>query len=607
MARQIMREAQCLNMVGGHFIWLWADTSSTTEFYDVSSDPIHTSMDFSTPMRRNDRKDPTLSDHLEHLEGRKMDFEDFNLPNRERERHDGSDLRSSKRERNLGRKKPHHKNQKDEKSRGRRDSVDQRGEEKGKGKGERAIEQNIYNESDNNEDDDDEEQDVDVVEGHGEDFFEYESDESSQMEHTQDQQNGTSSDNEGSARLGLRNPFDKPGSEKPASVIDPVTYEESKVNLEDDNLKPKRTTPNMVNVSDSHVLFHHFKDFPIGLLALRPIRMNVDRHFIRSAVRFFASNWARLEFAVPLNSQPNNNGDANSSANFYGKTRNHHRTKEKNFSTNWGADEPHPSSAPPAPGSHPIKRSIYQHREISSVKDDDDGKVGKVEVGGSLSSKLGDTGNKSMVFNETGSMISAAVNLTNGAQKQQQQQVWTQQSVVNSTLNLPTQQQQQYKQNTQLNQSFNASDLTYVKYIDSSQQQQEQQTSGSGRMHISQQPTNSANRINNTKPTTTNNNESGLKITSVSNSNDYDSSNGDEDDYEVITFNMDNQQSNNGNANESGKRPIKRQTSWRSRPSAWTTKPGYASGRRIGGPQYRGGCYGVPNKGDVKRADNFAK
>ena len=34
-ARRIMSEAQRLNMVGGHFIWIWADTSSTTEFFDV--------------------------------------------------------------------------------------------------------------------------------------------------------------------------------------------------------------------------------------------------------------------------------------------------------------------------------------------------------------------------------------------------------------------------------------------------------------------------------------------------------------------------------------------------------------------------------------------
>lgn len=34
----------------------------------------------------------------------------------------------------------------------------------------------------------------------------------------------------------------------------------------------------------STVLFHNFRDFPIGLLALKPTKMNVDRYFIRSSV-----------------------------------------------------------------------------------------------------------------------------------------------------------------------------------------------------------------------------------------------------------------------------------------------------------------------------------
>lgn len=48
------------------------------------------------------------------------------------------------------------------------------------------------------------------------------------------------------------------------------------------------------NIS-SHVFFHHFKDFPVGLLALRHIKMNTDRIFVRSAVRLFATTWGRVE------------------------------------------------------------------------------------------------------------------------------------------------------------------------------------------------------------------------------------------------------------------------------------------------------------------------
>lgn len=53
------------------------------------------------------------------------------------------------------------------------------------------------------------------------------------------------------------------------------------------------------NVS-SDVLFHHFQDFPVGLLAMRPIMMKVDRHFIRSTIRLFASTWAKIEQDVEI-------------------------------------------------------------------------------------------------------------------------------------------------------------------------------------------------------------------------------------------------------------------------------------------------------------------
>lgn len=56
----------------------------------------------------------------------------------------------------------------------------------------------------------------------------------------------------------------------------------------------KRTsTANGIN-SSSYVNFYQFKDFPVGLLALRPIRMNVDRHFIRAACRVFAATWKKI-------------------------------------------------------------------------------------------------------------------------------------------------------------------------------------------------------------------------------------------------------------------------------------------------------------------------
>lgn len=78
-----------------------------------------------------------------------------------------------------------------------------------------------------------------------------------------------------------------------------VAEDESETESE---VKPKRRIsmkdfagPQKANYTANHVLFHHFKDFPVGFLALRPTRMVVDRHFIRAAVRLLASTWAKVE------------------------------------------------------------------------------------------------------------------------------------------------------------------------------------------------------------------------------------------------------------------------------------------------------------------------
>lgn len=77
--------------------------------------------------------------------------------------------------------------------------------------------------------------------------------------------------------------------------IDDLDLEEYN-DANDADLKAKRADnlPSAFNIS-SHVFFHHYKDFPVGLLALRHIKMNVDRVFVRSAVRLFASTWSRVE------------------------------------------------------------------------------------------------------------------------------------------------------------------------------------------------------------------------------------------------------------------------------------------------------------------------
>ncbi|KAL5287110.1 GRIN3A family protein [Megaselia abdita] len=44
----------------------------------------------------------------------------------------------------------------------------------------------------------------------------------------------------------------------------------------------------------SHVLFHQFKDFPVGLLALKPIKITTDYNFVKSTIRLFVSTWAEV-------------------------------------------------------------------------------------------------------------------------------------------------------------------------------------------------------------------------------------------------------------------------------------------------------------------------
>lgn len=101
-----------------------------------------------------------------------------------------------------------------------------------------------------------------------------------------------------------RNDVDNNKAPTPLDQITAIPHSKFFVDGEDlenysetsNDLKAKRADnfPSSFNVS-SHVFFHHFKDFPVGLLALRHIKMNVDRVFVRSAIRLFATTWSRVE------------------------------------------------------------------------------------------------------------------------------------------------------------------------------------------------------------------------------------------------------------------------------------------------------------------------
>ncbi|KAJ6626109.1 hypothetical protein Bhyg_17276, partial [Pseudolycoriella hygida] len=66
VARKVMHEAKRLNMIGGHFIWIWADTSSTTEFYNAAyhdiSDVIKDTKDLLDRSEYSSKKTDTGSD-----------------------------------------------------------------------------------------------------------------------------------------------------------------------------------------------------------------------------------------------------------------------------------------------------------------------------------------------------------------------------------------------------------------------------------------------------------------------------------------------------------------------------------------------------------------
>lgn len=94
------------------------------------------------------------------------------------------------------------------------------------------------------------------------------------------------------------------------NIMDPM-------NANDINKIKRVNLLNQLDISSSHVLFHNFQDFPIGLLTIRPIKMLTDRHFIRSSVRLFANTWVKLE--------------RNSNNNMYGQLNNRDDEKPYRF------------------------------------------------------------------------------------------------------------------------------------------------------------------------------------------------------------------------------------------------------------------------------------
>lgn len=265
-----MAEAQNLNMVGGHFIWIWADTSSTTEFFEAYGLPINTedaqpvedvkekpievsSKPLDSKPLKGGKSEASVRHHLDDWLERKLDFEDLN-PFRSGGEGNGNKKKTNER---GGRQKSMPA---ERYIIGLNSGEDEDSDESGAALSKRDREPNVSNR--NSEE--------------AEHFFISNLNTDNNFDDILNNNDNLKEDEEGVADV---KPKRRTFNSSPASSSGAASA------------LPKQQSFN----ASQHVLFHHFKDFPVGFLALRPVRMNVDRHFIRSAVRLFASTWAKVE------------------------------------------------------------------------------------------------------------------------------------------------------------------------------------------------------------------------------------------------------------------------------------------------------------------------
>lgn len=273
-----MAEAQNLNMVGGHFIWIWADTSSTTEFFEAYGLPINTddaqplpvedvkekpvdiaSKPLDSKPSKGGKSEASVRHHLDDWLERKLDFEDLNPFRSGGGTNAGGGGGGNKKKANErgGRQKSMPA---DRYIIGLNSGEDDDSDESGAALSKRDREPNVSN---RNSDE-------------SEHFFISNLNTDDNFDAILNSNDNLKEDEDGAAEL---KPKRRTFNASPASASGPAAA------------APKQQSFN----ASQHVLFHHFKDFPVGFLALRPVRMNVDRHFIRSAVRLFASTWAKVE------------------------------------------------------------------------------------------------------------------------------------------------------------------------------------------------------------------------------------------------------------------------------------------------------------------------
>lgn len=247
-----MSEAQRLNMVGGHFIWLWTDTSSHTEFFDAYTQTNEANgddeKDASDAARRGDngagRKGHRNSDASDE---QPASMHQIRQRQRQRQRNNGQ------RQQRMNRTPGLNGDIAIEYGNEIVDDVPERVRRDKSNIAPHKINDNVNSNF----------KSVAKI-----------SDESVGYSIDNNSFNVSNSESDRNATLNM----------KLKRV--PVPLKPLPSNADGDNAMPNAST---------HVFYHHFEDFPVGLLALRPIRMSTDRNFVRSAVRLFANTWAYVD------------------------------------------------------------------------------------------------------------------------------------------------------------------------------------------------------------------------------------------------------------------------------------------------------------------------
>lgn len=352
LARVIMSEAQRLNMVGGHFIWIWADTSTNNEFFDqVHPDEMESEIDDNLDLislvdrEKQLQQQQQKHQHVQQNVGRDqmggypdeitIDTKQHYEPKNEYETIESLDNTNFHLYEDLLERRLDFDSEFESTNRGLSGSHNlthelplgpdgaynpfQHSIVSQVGYGKRQLTDgltapiNVQDkiETHDTDDHDDDELHLDSMLGLDDNL------ESFKLRTRRNpflpfmttyNNNNSGKTNKYNFNNNNNNNNDDVNSDE--NIMDPM-------NANDINKMKRVNLLNQLDISSSHVLFHNFQDFPIGLLILRPIKMLTDRHFIRSAVRLFATTWAKLE--------------RNSNSNLYGQSNNRDDDKPYRF------------------------------------------------------------------------------------------------------------------------------------------------------------------------------------------------------------------------------------------------------------------------------------